>query len=309
MDHVLIVEDHEENRNLLKMLLQVNGYRVSDAGDGVEALATARRDPPDAIVSDALMPNMDGFALCRAWMQDPLLKTIPFIFYSATYVRPDDAKFAEALGAVRYLIKPVEAQKFLQELRQVLQQWSGRAAPGPAEPLDETATHALHEAALTRKVEDKMVQVEATNRALRDLVEPLNLLRDASTQLEETNRRLRASEEKYRRIYDNLQDVYVEASLDGTIVEMNAQIVTLSKGLYKREDLIGTPVSGLHADPGEEVAILDAIKQHGRVVDADCVFLNRDGSLIPCSVSATMVRGGDGELRTVATWRDISRRK
>ena len=154
-----------------------------------------------------------------------------------------------------------------------------------------------------------MVQVEATNRALRDLVEPLNLLRDASTQLEETNRRLRASEEKYRRIYDNLQDVYVEASLDGTIVEMNAQIVTLSKGLYKREDLIGTPVSGLHADPGEEVAILDAIKQHGRVVDADCVFLNRDGSLIPCSVSATMVRGGDGELRTVATWRDISRRK
>ena len=65
MTHVLIVEDHEENRNLLKLLLEVNGYRVTAAGDGLEALAAARRDPPDAIVSDVLMPSMDGFALCR----------------------------------------------------------------------------------------------------------------------------------------------------------------------------------------------------------------------------------------------------
>ena len=60
MDHVLIVEDHEENRDLVKLLLEVNGYRVTAAGDGLEALAAARRDLPDAIVSDVLMPNMDG---------------------------------------------------------------------------------------------------------------------------------------------------------------------------------------------------------------------------------------------------------
>ena len=59
---MLIVEDHEENRNLLKMLLEANGYRVTAAGDGLEALAAARRDRPDAIVSDVLMPKMDGFA-------------------------------------------------------------------------------------------------------------------------------------------------------------------------------------------------------------------------------------------------------
>ena len=101
MTHVLIVEDHEDNRNLLKLLLEANGYRVTIAGDGLEALAAARRDRPDAIVSDALMPNMDGFALCRHWMQDAGLRAIPFIFYSATYVRPEDEQFAMALGAVR----------------------------------------------------------------------------------------------------------------------------------------------------------------------------------------------------------------
>ncbi len=137
MDHVLIVEDHEENRTLLKMLLEVNGYRVTVAGDGLEALAAARRERPDAIVSDVLMPRMGGFGLCRTWMQDPAFRRIPFIFYSATYVHPDDEKFAMALGAARYLIKPVEARVFLRELRTVLQQWVEHEAPAPAAPLDD----------------------------------------------------------------------------------------------------------------------------------------------------------------------------
>jgi response regulator RpfG family c-di-GMP phosphodiesterase len=168
MTHVLIVEDHEENRTLLKLLLEANGYRVTAAGDGLEALAAAQRDPPDAIVSDVLMPNMDGFALCRAWMQDEALKTIPFIFYSATYVRTEDQQFALAQGAVRYLIKPVEAEVFLRELRAVLQQWAGHAAPAPAAPLDDLTSSALHKSALARKVEDKVEQLEATNRRLQE---------------------------------------------------------------------------------------------------------------------------------------------
>src|SRR5450759_2183707 len=193
MTHVLIVEDHEENRNLLKMRLEENGDRGKAAGDGLEALPAARRDPPDVIVSDVLMPKMDGFALCRAWMQDTALRPIPFIFYSGTYVHPDDEQFAMAIGAVRYLIKPVEAEVFLRELRAVLQQWAGHVAPSPAAPLDDATSHALHESVLARKVEDKMAQLEAANRKLRE------------------------SEEKYRRIYDNVQDTYVEATLDGVI--------------------------------------------------------------------------------------------
>ena len=168
MPHVLIVEDHEENRNLLKILLEANGYRVTAAGDGLEALTAARRDPPDAVVSDVLMPKLDGFALCRAWMQDTALSPIPFIFYSATYVRVEDEQFAMAQGAVRYLIKPLQADVFLRELRAVLQQWAGRVAPGPHPPLDDAASHALHESALARKLEDKIAQLEAANRRLQE---------------------------------------------------------------------------------------------------------------------------------------------
>ncbi len=285
MTHVLIVEDSEENRNLLKLLLEVNGCRVTAANNGVEALAAARRDPPDVIVSAVLMPKMDGFALCRAWMQNSALRAIPFIFYSSTYVRPDDGQFAIALGAVRYLIKPLEAEAFLRELRAVLQQGAGRTAPSPATPRDDAVAHALHESAPARKVEDKMAQLEAENRKLRE------------------------SEEKYRRIHDNVQDTYVEASLDGTIFEMSPQIATLSKGQYKREDLIGTSVYALYADPRDRHAIIESIRQRGRAIDVESMFKNRDGSLVPCSVSAAIVRGADGESRTVATWREIAGRK
>lgn len=129
MTHILIADDSEPERDLLKLLLELNGYRVTVAGDGLEALAAARSSRPDAIVSDVAMPKMDGFALCRAWMQDAELKTIPFIFYSANLTLAEDEHVGKALGAARYLIKPMQQETFLQELRSVLQQWNGRRRP------------------------------------------------------------------------------------------------------------------------------------------------------------------------------------
>lgn len=129
MIHVLIVDDRDADRKLLKMLLERNGYRVTAAGDGVEALAAARGERPDVIVSDVLMPNMDGFLLCHAWMQDAELRAVPFVFYTANLTSEEDKHVATALGAVRYLIKPFEAGMFLQELRTVLLERAEHARP------------------------------------------------------------------------------------------------------------------------------------------------------------------------------------
>ena len=145
---------------------------MTAAGDGVEALAAARRDPPAAIVSDVLMPKMDGFALCRAWMQDAALRPIPFIFYSATYARAEDEQFAMALGAVRYPIKPLEAEVFLRELRAMLQQWAGNSAAAPAPPLNDAAYYALHESVIARKLE--AILLEARIMAVADVVEAMS---------------------------------------------------------------------------------------------------------------------------------------
>jgi CheY-like chemotaxis protein len=129
MTHVLIADDREPERKLLKMLLEFNGYRVTAVGDGVEALAAARSDRPDVIISDVLMPNMDGFVLRHTWMQDAELRSIPFIFYTANLTSREDEHVGTVLGAARYLTKPMEAAVFLRELRTVLQEWAVPSHP------------------------------------------------------------------------------------------------------------------------------------------------------------------------------------
>ena len=94
MPTVLIVDDKAENVYLLQSMLQGSGFAVQTAGNGAEALALARRTPPDLIVSDILMPVMDGFTFCREIRKDPLLAGTPFIFFTATYTDPPDQEFA-----------------------------------------------------------------------------------------------------------------------------------------------------------------------------------------------------------------------
>jgi CheY-like chemotaxis protein len=127
--HILIVDDNEPDRALLKMMLDFNGYRVTTAGNGLEARAAARSCRPDVIVSEVAMPKMDGFALCQDWTQDADLRVIAFIFYSANLTLAQDAHVGKVLGAARYLIKPMQQESLLQELRSVLQRWDGRSCP------------------------------------------------------------------------------------------------------------------------------------------------------------------------------------
>lgn len=78
------------------------------------------------IISDILMPVMDGFRLCLEIKQDNQLRKIPFVFYTATYVDPKDEKLAMSLGASRYIIKPVDTAEFLKTIKGVFQEYKKR---------------------------------------------------------------------------------------------------------------------------------------------------------------------------------------
>jgi len=120
---------------------------------------------------------------------------------------------------------------------------------------------------------------------------------------------LRASEEKYRAIYENIQDVYVESSVAGTILEISPQIEVLSRGQLGRYDFIGKPAIAFYADPNRRAEFLRALGEHGSVRDFETQFLNRDGSPIYCSVAARLIVDEQGKpRRLVATLRDIGER-
>jgi two-component system, cell cycle sensor histidine kinase and response regulator CckA len=168
MTRVLIVDDNEENLYYLRVLLSGHGFVVDSASHGAEALVKARQVPPDLVVSDLLMPEMDGFTLLRQWKIDSRLRTIPFVVYTATYSEAEDERLALNFGADAFILKPAEPEDFLRRIREV--QASGARVP-PAVPSKPTLLK-LYSEVLIRKLEEKTLRLEATNRELqRDITE------------------------------------------------------------------------------------------------------------------------------------------
>ena len=96
---ILIVDDCHDDRKIIQYIVLQHGHEAIMAEDGADGLMKAREAIPDMIISDALMPVMDGFQFLRELRQDPALKGVPFIFYSASYKEAEDVRLAISLGA------------------------------------------------------------------------------------------------------------------------------------------------------------------------------------------------------------------
>ena len=163
MARILVVDDIEQNLYMLRVLLEAHGCSVEDARHGGEALEKARRSAPDLIISDLLMPVMDGYTLLGHWKADEQLKRIPFVVYTATYTDPQDEKHARELGADAFIIKPMAPVLFMARIREVLAS-RGTAPHAPAGEEKERLRD--YSEVLIRMLEKKMRQLEQTNRAL-----------------------------------------------------------------------------------------------------------------------------------------------
>ncbi len=165
--NILIVDDNDDARMILRKNLEFHDHSVMEASHGEEALKIAKESPPDMIISDILMPVMDGFALCREWKKDEQLKKIPLIFYTATYTDPKDEKFALSLGAERFIIKPMEPDEFVSILKEVVAEGEAGKLVSPYEPIEEERIYLKeNNARLIKKLEDKKLQLKEAHKAL-----------------------------------------------------------------------------------------------------------------------------------------------
>ena len=119
MKTILILDGSAENRLILKTLLVKANYIVIEANDGEVGLEQLRKNKIDLIISETLMPVMDGFLFCKACKKDKLLKDIPFVFYTSNYTDESDRQKALKLGASKYLIDPVDSSKVLTEIKRL----------------------------------------------------------------------------------------------------------------------------------------------------------------------------------------------
>ena len=117
---ILIIDDNKENLYLLETLLKGNGYKVVLAMNGAEGLKKLGAESFDMIISDILMPVMDGFQFCRVVKKNDKLKDIPFVFYTAEYTDEKDEELALKVGADKFIQKPIEPDKFIKIIQGVV---------------------------------------------------------------------------------------------------------------------------------------------------------------------------------------------
>jgi len=166
MKKILVVDDHAENRYILEKLLTAYQVSVISAENGQSALQKAYADPPDLIISDILMPVMDGYSLCKIWKADERLKHIPFVFYTATYTEPQDEAFALKLGADLFIIKPQEPHIFIELLKKYIQE-EHAAHVADHQPLgSEMEFFRQYNEILFSKLEKKVIELEQVNGRL-----------------------------------------------------------------------------------------------------------------------------------------------
>ena len=131
--YLLLVEDDPDILKLLDTTLTFSGYRVITARNGIEGLEAVQKNRPAIVIADIMMPNLDGFGLVHRLRINPETRDIPVVFITATYVTPEDRDFAFEVGATQFIQKPLNLEKFLGTIAELLE----KGMPVEIEPLDE----------------------------------------------------------------------------------------------------------------------------------------------------------------------------
>lgn len=162
---ILVVEDNPNVLELLEVTLRFKGYPVVTARNGEEALEIVAQQRPALIITDILMPTMDGYSMVHTLRKDPRTINIPVIFVSATYITPEDKTFALSLGATRFIEKPIDTNDFLLTVAEILT-LGIESIPAP---LDDQVFYQGYRERLENKLRYKRTQIARTERLLETL--------------------------------------------------------------------------------------------------------------------------------------------
>lgn len=165
--YLLVVEDIPDILRLLDTTLKFKGYRVVTARNGHEALDAIRQERPALIITDILMPKMDGFSLVHRLRINPDTRNIPVIFLTATYVAPEDKTFAMTIGVNRFIEKPVNFEQFLPAIEEIL----AKGPSAPSEPLNELDFYEGYRKRLEKKLNQKTTQIARAEQLMGTLTE------------------------------------------------------------------------------------------------------------------------------------------
>ncbi len=326
---ILIVEDSITQATQIKHLLESHHYKVSVSQNGIKALERLSKHRPSLVISDILMPEMNGYELCKRIKSNENTGDIPVILLTRLF-DPEEIIEGLACGADSFITKPYNEKYILSHIEKILfddQGASQEKVPFATQILFKGKKRYIqaeqqnviklmlniYEGAIQQN--EKLIQTQEDLKSLNDRLESLVEERtaDLSKEIHLSNKitaELKESEEKFRRIFENVQDLYYETSIEGTIIDISPSIGILSKGQYHRDDLIGKSMNDFYSDTDERTTLISQLKEKGAVCDYEIILKNKDGSPVPCSVSSKIcfdVKGSPEKV--IGSMRDITDRK
>jgi len=284
---ILIAEDNADDRKMLKFNLEHHGCEVIEASDGAEGLHLANTQKPDMIVSDALMPVMDGFQFLRNIKTDGDLKSIPFVFYSAVYTGNKEAELAISLGAEAFIIKPKDPQEFWEELIGILEKYRLINQNTPAPQLIEEEEDFLrrYSHVVAAKLEEKVRELEKAKATILE------------------------SEQCYRNLFTSLRDVLVTVDAERRIMNANQPALRDLFG-YELEDIAGQSTRILYADDDAYNLIgskLSDIAEPDGPLIAEVKFRTKSGNVFSGEISLQKLTNNKGDfIGSIAMVRDVT---
>ena len=248
---ILIVDDDPSSRKLLRLLVESHGYGVIEASDGQEGLEKARTYKPDAIISDAVMPRMDGFNFLHVLRHDDELGNIPFILFTAIYTGDEEYKLARSLGADALIVKPKKPDDFWKEFTAALEKHESSKEPYVKARLDEKEEERFRDYCrlVAAKLEEKVLELET-------------VIADH----ERTKTILQESEERYRLLFEsNPHPMWVYDLETLAFLAVNAAAV-LQYG-YSRSEFLSMTIKDIR--PKEDVTnLLEKVSRTAEGIDA-----------------------------------------
>ncbi len=285
---ILVVEDREDSRILLMKQIRAYGYEVMAAANGVEALEQALAEPPDIIVSDIMMPKMDGYQLCQECKQNDKLKGIPFVFYTATYIKEEDEKLGMSLGAITFIRKPTEPDDLVRMLYEIVEKAkSGTLPPPKVAPLEPSLFLTEYNKRIVAKLEEKMAQLEAEITERKKVEEELRIKDNA--------------------VASSINAIAV-ADLEGNLTYVNHAFLRMW-GYDDEKEILEKNAVEFWQVAEEAVAVMQAAMDVGGWI-GELSAKRKDGSIFDVQVSTNMVRNGAGRIICrFACFVDITERK
>jgi len=290
---ILVAEDSPTQAERLRLLLEEEGYGVELARSGAEALARTRSRPPDLIISDVLMPEMDGYDFCTEVKASAATRIIPFILFTE---RNGPADIVEGLlrGADNFIPKSSPDAYLLERVRRIFEQLEHRGGGQlSVNILVRVGEREISVSADKQQMfELLLASIEEAGRIHQELRDAQQLLErhahDLEAEVEKRTGEVRETRERFRLLLDSTAEAIYGLDLEGRCTFCNPACVRLL-GYDRPEDLVGRPMHALMhcrrpdgtVHPEEECPISLGLRAGAEVHVAEDVFWRADGASVP----------------------------